>query len=156
MKRLDHDFLKTAQQLVNFTGSGRPRQTDLRRAISTAYYAVFHALCHMCADAFIGTRAETRKAWQQVYRSLEHNNVRKSCRSGVIENRFPEDIKELCSIITQLQEKRHEADYDPFARFLMRDVMEIMAQAETALKLIRNLELKHRRAFAAWVILRKR
>ncbi len=34
--------------------------------------------------------------------------------------------------------------------------MEIMAQAETALKLIRNLELKHRRAFAAWVILRKR
>ena len=30
--------------------TGRPRQSDLKRAISTAYYALFHALALMCAD----------------------------------------------------------------------------------------------------------
>ena len=36
-------LLKTAQHLLP-SGRGRPPEADLRRAISTAYYAVFCAL----------------------------------------------------------------------------------------------------------------
>ena len=32
------------------SASGRPRQAMLRRAVSTAYYAMFHALCQSNAD----------------------------------------------------------------------------------------------------------
>ncbi|MCY4185677.1 MAG: hypothetical protein OXC82_09925 [Rhodobacteraceae bacterium] len=33
------DLISTARRLV-----GKPRQADLKRALSTAYYALFHAL----------------------------------------------------------------------------------------------------------------
>ena len=36
------------------SASGRPRQAMLRRAVSTTYYATFHALCQSNADASIG------------------------------------------------------------------------------------------------------
>jgi len=34
---------------------GAPRQADLRRAISSAYYAVFHAIMAEAADDFVGS-----------------------------------------------------------------------------------------------------
>ena len=59
-------------------GGSRPRESDLRRAISTTYYALFHALCQNCADAFIGTQGAERSktAWRQAYRSPRHNLVK--------------------------------------------------------------------------------
>jgi hypothetical protein len=35
-------------------GIGRPRQTDIRRAISASYYGLFHALVTAAADLVIG------------------------------------------------------------------------------------------------------
>jgi len=63
----------------------------------------------------------------------------------------------IMQIFIHLQEKRHEADYDPFARFLRSDVEEVIEFAETAISLIdkRNLDRMNRRAFAAWVLFRK-
>ncbi|WP_156098551.1 hypothetical protein [Thermopetrobacter sp. TC1] len=159
MKRLDKELVKTAEQILKTAGEGgRPRQASLRRAISTAYYAVFHALCRMCADAFAGTTREARETWRQVYRSVEHGFTKDRCTQGYFKKEFPQNVRKFCSIFSQLQEKRHEADYDPFARFLRSDVEEAISQAKTAISMIdkQNLELKHRRAFAAWVILRKR
>ena len=155
MKRLDADLLKTARQLLKSAGkAGRPRQANLRRAVSTAYYAMFHALCRMCADAFTGTSRETREAWRQVYRSLEHNHARKMCRHQDV-SKFPIDLVRFCSAFKQLQEKREEADYDPFASFLRRDVEQLISLAESSMRQLRSVELKHRRAFAAWVLFRK-
>ena len=34
--------------------TGRPRRADLCRAVSTAYYAMFHCLAHTCADSLAG------------------------------------------------------------------------------------------------------
>ncbi|HFB98297.1 MAG TPA: hypothetical protein ENJ62_04080 [Bryobacterales bacterium] len=159
MKRLDTDLLETARQILD-SGQrrGRPRQTDLRRAISTAYYAVFHALCHMCADALMGPRQESREAWRQVYRSIEHGIAKDRCIRNHSRDNLPVNIRKFCSIFVQLQEKRHEADYDPFARFLRSDVEDAVEFASTAISLIekQNLDLQHRRAFAAWVLFRKR
>ena len=155
MKRLDSDLLKTARQLLRSAGErGRPRQANLRRAVSTAYYATFHALCHMCADVFTGTRQETRKAWRQVYRALEHNHAGRMCRHQGI-TQFPIELIRFCSAFKHLQEKREEADYDPFARFLRKDVEQLISLAESAIRQLRSVELKHRRAFAAWVLFRK-
>ena len=137
MKRLDKDLLETARQLLGAGQQrGRPRQTNLRRAISTAYYAVFHALCRMCADAFVGTKQGTHQAWRQVYRGLEHGSTKGKCAHGYFKNNFPKGAIKFCFIFTHLQEKRHEADYDPFARFLRSDVEEAITLAETAISLI--------------------
>ena len=65
-------LLTTARKLAR-ANPRKPSQADLKRAISTAYYAVFHVLAKQCADAFAGSGpGRSDKAWNQVYRALEH------------------------------------------------------------------------------------
>ena len=48
-----NDYLALVEELMT-ANAGSPGQAALRRAISTAYYAVFYALCQNIADCFIG------------------------------------------------------------------------------------------------------
>ncbi len=48
------DLLEQAGRLAN-SGALKPKQVDLRRAVSAAYYAVFHSFCRNCADTLVGT-----------------------------------------------------------------------------------------------------
>ena len=43
------DLIETARRLVE-SGAAQPTQADLRRAVSTAYYALFHCLAAATAD----------------------------------------------------------------------------------------------------------
>ena len=49
-------------------------QASLRRAISTAYYAVFHSLARIAADLIVGT--DRNEAWHQAHRALEHGSAK--------------------------------------------------------------------------------
>src|SRR5271155_2246861 len=69
---------------------GRPRQATLRRAVSTAYYAVFQALCVTCAETLVGEG----KPWGEFtpgFRALEHGHVAHALRqpSLATDVRFP-------------------------------------------------------------------
>jgi hypothetical protein len=83
MSALSDDFLKTARHLLKGS-SAPPSPAELRRAVSTAYYAVFHALAHVCADRLIGSSnaASQGGAWGQVYRALEHGFARNACEQA--------------------------------------------------------------------------
>ena len=50
----------------------QPKDEALRRAISTAYYAMFHALATSNADCIVGPPRDTMAshAWDRVYRGL--------------------------------------------------------------------------------------
>jgi uncharacterized protein (UPF0332 family) len=66
---LHNDLIAQARRLAKATAS-RPKQVDLRRAISSAYYACFHALAKSCADSLIGTKnVGNQAAWAQAYRA---------------------------------------------------------------------------------------
>ena len=53
--------------------TGAPSQEALRRAVSTAYYAMFHALATSNADLIVGNRSQSnRPNWIAIYRSLRH------------------------------------------------------------------------------------
>ena len=54
------DFIATAKDLVQANTRGRPRETNLRRAVSTAYYALFHGLAECCADMLVGGSGANR------------------------------------------------------------------------------------------------
>ena len=71
------DFIETARDLTT-SSSGRPRQSNLRRAVSTTYYALFHCLATCCADMIVGGAGADRSepAWRQAYRALDHGPVR--------------------------------------------------------------------------------
>ena len=87
------DFLEQAIRLANMSAL-KPRQIDLRRAISAAYYAVFHSFCQNCADTLVGTskRKRPNRAWQQVYRGLDHGAARSACEAARNIG-FPQQIK---------------------------------------------------------------
>ena len=46
---MSHELIPTARRLAN-VNVRRPRQADLKSAVSTAYYALFHTLAKECAD----------------------------------------------------------------------------------------------------------
>ena len=72
------DLLETARRPAE-SGASHPTQTDLRRAVSTAYYALFHCLAAAAADLLTGNGSRGPE-WHQVYRALEHGKARKACQ----------------------------------------------------------------------------
>lgn len=152
------DYIKTARRLVGKSTSKRRRQSDLRRAISTAYYAMFHTLCRNCADCLIGGTKSSRseKAWRQAYRSVEHGYSKNQCKATSVISRFPKEIEDFAALFVALQEKRHAADYDPFSRFALSDVVKAIDSAEEAIGDLRSVSKKDLRAFAAWTAMKAR
>ncbi len=150
---LGKSFLFTAKRLAS-SRTQRPKQGDLRRAVSSAYYAVFHTLARHCADALVGASAQKRsnKAWIEAYRGLEHGNCKNACvRAKKID--FPAEIQNIASAIVTLQEARHEADYDPTRSFRKEEVQNYIALAETCITAMPRVKMLDRRAFATWVLI---
>jgi hypothetical protein len=73
----DH-LLDQALRLASPT-LGPPKQVDLRRAISAAYYAVFHAALRAAADEFIGRNKQGTPLYTLAYRSIDHASLRELC-----------------------------------------------------------------------------
>jgi uncharacterized protein (UPF0332 family) len=86
---LPPDFLKAANILLS-SSSGRPTGVCLRRAESSAYYALFHCLARECADLLIGGNNAKRsdEAWRQVYRALEHGIAKDRCKNKAAIKKF--------------------------------------------------------------------
>ncbi len=145
------DLIETARGLVNLNQEN-PSQADLNRALSSAYYALFHALCLNCADTWVGSTENDRSqpAWQQVYRSPNHKTVKSKCRSNEM-SRFSRGIQGFADTFVELQEKRHEADYDPFFSLDRSDVLIYIADAEVVIGKLQESDLRDRTAFAVWV-----
>ena len=155
-----HDLLRAAYQLALEPSLGRPRQANLRRAISTAYYALFHALANCCADMLAGsTRANrSQRAWRQTYRALEHGHTKNQCVNQYVMNRFPPEIQVFGEEFVDMQALRHVADYDPDPEdpFTRAGVLEHIEDSETAIHGFENAPANNRRAFAIYVLLRLR
>jgi uncharacterized protein (UPF0332 family) len=150
------DLLDTAILLVN-SRRNKPRQSDLKRAASTIYYALFHELARSCANCVIGTakKGRTNRAWRQVYRSLDHGFAKSQCQHGKI-NSFPQGVQDFANAFTAMQIKRHSVDYDPFAKVYKSEVMIDYASAETAIASFSACAAKDKKAFVAWVLLKDR
>ena len=75
------DFIATARLLTTTPHTNaQPLQDSLRRAVSTAYYAMFHALASRNADCLVGTPHDslTEHAWARIYRGLNHSTARRN------------------------------------------------------------------------------
>ena len=69
---------------------------------------------------------------------------------------FPATIKHCADAFVTLQQKRHDADYDPDCRVLRADAIEAIDLAEKAIKDLRATSKRDRRAFAAQLLFAKR
>ena len=124
---LHRDLLDQANHLAN-REPRRPRQASLRRAISTAYYALYHLLV---AEA---TRILVREGRlrDRFARAFEHGNLKNASRAyanpqpNQLPNltggaAVPPDLDVVANAVIELQEARHEADYNVGQRFTRFD-----------------------------------
>jgi hypothetical protein len=122
---LHHDLLEQAIHLAK-REARRPRQASLRRAVSAAYYALFHLLA--AEGAAIMTRGSTPRLRAQVQRAFAHSEMRRICQHFA-GGTLPEPMRALvvaplepglvsvAKAFIRLQEERHTADYDISRQF---------------------------------------
>lgn len=111
-----HDeLLQQAKELVHRDAKSRT-QADLRRAVSSAYYALFHLLIVEASANWINDSSRPALA-----RMFEHSLMKKVSKKVTDATRMPfvgEDpatvikLRSFAELFVQLQEQRHEADYN--------------------------------------------
>ena len=148
-----HDLIETARGLTELSPR-RPTQANLRRAVSTAYYAVFHCLAGTAADTLMGTGRND--AWHQTYRALEHTGARNACRNLGVMRAFPRAIQDFADTFVALQKARHQADYALDGRYYKLNVLSEIDSAEMAIGRLEDADIRHRRRFAAHVLFKRR
>ncbi|MDX2155656.1 MAG: hypothetical protein SFW09_04015 [Hyphomicrobiaceae bacterium] len=148
-------MIVTARKLANASRL-RPCQSELRRAVSTAYYALFLSLAKDSADLLVGAgRDRPEKAWSQVHRSLQHGDAKSACHQARNLG-FPHEIKICCAIFIELQEMRHRADYDPDYRLSRAVALQAVDMAERAIRSLRAAPRLDRKAFAVLLLFKRR
>ena len=164
MSVLDPDhLLDQAEMLIASTG-GTARQVDLRRAISSAYYALFHAVATEAADDFVGRTHRQTPRYRLVYRSIEHKSLLRLCED-IVKTKLPEryadyepsggfgpDLQALADAFVDLQEKRHLADYDPLFRVTKLEAVLAVETGRTALARFKNANRTQRKTFLSLAV----
>ncbi len=137
------DLFSQARMLATFD-PGKPKQANLRRAVSSAYYALFHFLVDQACRAQIGTQHSQAGYRHAIARAFSHAVMKQACTSfggGTLKSTVlkglpatfsvPPEIRTLAGYFVELQEKRHQADYDLSERFQRVDVMTQITMAES-------------------------
>ncbi len=150
------DLISAANLMLTEQGVGPPRQTYLKRAISNAYYAMFHCLCAMCADCLVGASLRNTRPWLQVYRSVDHGAVKRQCQNQSGMRQYQEGIRFFADRIVELQKARNRADYDPKSRFSLRAAKAYVNAANEAINSLNNASKQERTDFAIWNLFRHR
>lgn len=149
-------WLDAADQLVNESRPGAPRQVNLRCAVSMVYYALFHWLANCAADALAGSAGPRNPSWTRVYRGLDHRQVKQQCRQGRVPAGLPPTVRRFATELAEMQGRRHRADYDPSARFSKPDTTAFIANANSMLQDLRDVTPADRRTFAIHVLFKER
>lgn len=138
------------------SGHRRPREVYLRRAVSDAYYAMFHCLASMCADELIGVTKRGSADWRRVYRGLEHARAKEEFRKNNLAS-IDANASRIAATFIQLQEARHAADYDPVSTLRRRDDARVFIEAaELAITNLKSLSVEARRGLATRLLIKNR
>lgn len=136
------DLLEQARHLARREPQ-RPKQASLRRAVSTAYYALFHLLI-----------TEATRNWKRASqrhtlgRAFDHGAMRSACEKKRSElNKYLRNASSLTPQVTasvqlhtvtdtfiQLQQHRHMADYDSSKQWSRKEVSFHLTALEAAFR----------------------
>ena len=149
-------LLATALDLIS-PRQGRPIMANLRRAISSIYYAMFHCLTTNNADRIVGSSASARDrpVWVQTYRALQHSTAKNRCKDRMV-RQFPQGICDFAEVFETMHELRETADYNPDALFSVDEVWYWLEVVHSVIKRFEATPPHHRRAFAAYLLLPNR
>lgn len=145
------DLIRQAHRLARLDPQ-KPKQANLRRAISAAYYALFHFLADQYSRQLIGT-GHARLAFRQVLaRGMEHGEMNDACKSfsgGTLKQKVAKglplnyqiarEVQQIAQTFVEMQQKRHLADYDLSETFLRPAVISDISQVERSINSYQKL-----------------
>lgn len=152
---LVYDLLVVAEMLADQRGRRNLQKAAMRRAVSSAYYAVFHGLC------FVSTRApgfwrRDPALTEPVYRLLDHGQIRRRL-AGREAAELGSIVVEISAAFAYLQDRRHQADYSPPSLNIHRDVTRnVVARAKQAVADLESLDDDQCRRLAVLLITKAR
>jgi hypothetical protein len=136
---LHDELLALAKELVD-RNPGAAVAGDLRRAVSTAYYALFHLLVHEATTRLVAVPTLRPR----VARAFDHNVMKKVCQdyARLVPNAagqlvlggqlVPAAIQNIATEFIALQEARHQGDYDTAVAITQAQAQTDVMRAETA------------------------
>jgi hypothetical protein len=141
--------------------------TGLRRALSTAYYGVFHFTLRALADWIVGVTYRSAARYVLVYRSVDHKVLRALCDqfrgvklNAAIQPYEPAGgfgpVGNFARSVLNLFEQRISADYDPAHVFDPVKVSGIVSSARPAVKNFQAATPDQREAFLTLLAFRAR
>ena len=139
MAKLHDHLLEQAEQLSigKFTPekSKKPRQADLRRSLSTCYYALFHLLIDAATKrAFPGdddrsllrnylARTITHKHMKNVALQFSRDSISRELHPLLNTDAIDEKLFSVAKTFVILHALRNDADYDLNKKFIKREVL---------------------------------
>jgi hypothetical protein len=144
-------------------------ETDLRRAVSTAYYAVFHYALRAAADLTAGAGNRATPRYSLVYCSVDHvrlKNLRDQLRGAA-----PQDVilpyappppayfgkvAVFARLAANLQLERHYADYHPTEYFDDARALQAVLAAQEAINTFEAATAEQRDAFLMLLLFKPR
>jgi hypothetical protein len=132
------ELYDTARYLLR-RNQNRPTQADLRRSVSTAYYALFHRLI----DDAVGRLASGDAQRDAFARAFDHGEMKDACRKVLQPPKdfpplagleVPPELLAVADLFVRLQPRRHDADYHRGVQFDRGGVGQILIELEVALE----------------------
>jgi hypothetical protein len=129
----DRDLLSVAFDLQERTGpqKGKLPTARARRSVSTAYCALFHFILEEATKALVGTHNDLRRRRRTVARAFTHSGIKRALdkisgsnvdpsvgdllrprRVSSVRFQAPAFARVMARTFSDIQAKRHEADYD--------------------------------------------
>ena len=138
--RLANDYLEQARHLATRERT-RPKQASLRRAVSVAYYALFHLLSDEASKTLVRGLRNSNDLQARTARTLDHGAMARACRAfsaGALPPalRFllplDADLRLVAQRFAEAQESRHLADYNLQITFNRTDTLNFIDEVEEA------------------------
>lgn len=145
------NFIEIAEDLLAPRRSRNLQQAAWRRAVSTAYYAVLHALCSICADELVGF-SQDGELLQPVYRSLGHGPTATALLTKHAAAIDPA-IKTIGENFKTLQLERYRADYSrPDALYKRDQARALVDRAHVTISLLHDLDAQAKLKLAVMLL----
>jgi uncharacterized protein (UPF0332 family) len=144
-RSLAEQLLAQSRRLAELD-AGKPIQANLRRAVSAAYYALFHLLVSESARRVSGSSSREKTLRQHLARMFQHKQMKDVCKcfvggTGALNEHLrailqlqavPAELRRVAKAFVDLQEKRHLADYSVATTHTKADALEVVRRAEAA------------------------
>ncbi len=145
LSRYSEDLLVQAEKLLR-ADPRRPKQVNLRRAVSSAYYGLFHFLIEEATTMIVGASPTQKPLRQLVGRGFSHTAMKEASAEFI--KATPKDLlkpfwtlygvsssipsRKLARQFAELQQARHRADYDLSSPFTQSEAENLVKNARAA------------------------